>query len=207
VNPVVVGEDGVARCWWAGDDPAYRRYHDEEWGRAVLDDRTLFEKLVLEGFQAGLSWSTILRKRDRFREVFAGFEPTVVAGFGVPDVARLLEDRGIVRHRGKIESAVGNARRALEIIDEFGSLAAYLWGWAPAEDRPAPEGIEELPAATDVSRALAKDLKRRGWTFVGPTTVYAFMQAMGLVNDHLAGCVARVPCDRERAAALRRLGR
>jgi DNA-3-methyladenine glycosylase I len=206
VTSVVAGEDGVARCRWAGDDVFYRRYHDEEWGRATVDDNRLVEKLVLEGFQAGLSWSTILRKRERFREVFVGFDPGAVAGFGEADVLRLLGDQGIVRHRGKIEAAIGNARRALDVIEEFGSLAAYVWGWAPAESS-VPETMGDLPAQTERSRELAGDLKRRGWAFVGPTTVYAFMQAMGLVNDHLAGCDARSPCEEERLSALMRMGR
>jgi DNA-3-methyladenine glycosylase I len=205
VTSVVVADDGVARCWWAGEDPGYRRYHDAEWGRTTLDDRALFEKLVLEGFQAGLSWATILRKRDRFREVFAGFEPSAVAGFGESDVLRLLDDRGIIRHRGKIEAAVGNARRALDVIEEFGSLAAYVWRWA-RDEASVPETAADLPAQTERSRELAKDLKRRGWAFVGPTTVYAFMQAMGLVNDHLAGCDARSACEKERLAALAGIG-
>jgi DNA-3-methyladenine glycosylase I len=204
VDGLVVGEDGVTRCWWgAGDSAEYRAYHDEEWGRPMVDDHRLFEKLCLEGFQAGLAWLTILRKRDGFREAFADFDPAVVATFGPDDVERLLADASIVRHRGKIQSTVNNARRALELIEEFGSIAAYVWGFEPP---PAarPETITYLwlmqQAQTDASRDLARDLKRRGWTFVGPTTVYAFMQAMGLVNDHLEGCHARQPCVEARAA-------
>jgi DNA-3-methyladenine glycosylase I len=189
---VVRGEDGVARCFWGSSSPEYQAYHDTEWGFPVDDDRRLFEKLVLEGFQSGLSWLTILRKRDNFRQAFAGFDLERVAGFGEKDVERLLQDAGIVRHRGKIEAAVNNARRAVELVDEEGSLAAYVWRFEPEPTRP------KLVAQTEESKALAKDLKRRGWRFVGPTTVYAFMQAMGLVNDHLEGCDAR-----EAAAAAR----
>ena len=181
--------DGKSRCWWCGDDPLYVRYHDTEWGRPVRDDHRLYEKLCLEGFQSGLSWLTILRKRDNFRAAFAGFDPAVVAGFGEADVARLLADAGIVRHRGKITSTINNAARALELIDEFGSIAAYLDGFVPSQ-RPAPASIADIPSKTTESTAMSKDLKRRGWSFVGPTTVYAFMQSMGLVNDHLAGCAA-----------------
>jgi DNA-3-methyladenine glycosylase I len=161
------------RCAWAGSDPLYIEYHDREWGFPVADDRTLFEKICLEGFQSGLSWITILRKRENFRRAFQNFEIENVARFGARDVARLLKDAGIVRHRGKIESAINNARRARAIIREHGSLSAYLWKWKSAPD-------------------LASDLKRRGWTFVGPTTIYAFMQACGLVNDHAADCPTRL---------------
>ena len=196
---LVRGEDGVVRCWWPGTDPLYVRYHDEEWGLPQSDDHRLFEKICLEGFQSGLSWLTILRKRDNFRRAFRGFDFDLVARFRPRDVTRLLGDAGIIRHRGKIESTVHNARRARELRQEFGSLAAYFWRWPPpARDRPrrmtrqALKGLAQTPAST----ALSRDLKRRGWTFVGPTTVYAFMQAMGLVNDHLAGCTARDRADR-----------
>ncbi len=195
------GPDGKLRCFWGVSTPDYVDYHDREWGFPVVDDRRLFEKLCLEGFQAGLSWITILRKRDAFRRAFANFEPARVARFGARDVTRLLADAGIVRHRGKIESAIGNAGRALELIDEHGSLAAYVWSFVPAAgERPTRVTREALRAMTrtPTSIALSKDLKRRGWTFVGPTTVYAFMQAMGLVNDHLEGCTIR------RAAAAAR---
>jgi DNA-3-methyladenine glycosylase I len=191
----------MPRCWWAGDDPLYVRYHDEEWGRPVADDRRLFEKICLEGFQAGLSWITILRKRDNFRRAFANFDPAAVARFGARDVARLLKDDGIVRHRGKIESAIANARRALELQHEFGTIADYVWRFEPvAADRPERLTREALTAMakTPASIALSKDLKKRGWSFVGPTTVYAFMQAMGLVNDHLHDCPTRAVCERER---------
>ncbi|MEZ5294239.1 MAG: DNA-3-methyladenine glycosylase I [Vicinamibacterales bacterium] len=198
---------GRRRCWWCGTDPLYVTYHDEEWGRPVLSDDRLFEKICLEGFQAGLSWLTILRKRERFREAFAAFDPSQVARFGARDVSRLLGDEGIVRHRGKIESAVNNARRALELKAEFGSLAAYAWSWEPsAAERPKRLTIATLRtmATTPTSTAMSKDLKRRGWTFVGPTTIYAFMQAMGLVNDHLDGCFVREPAERMRRSVDRR---
>jgi DNA-3-methyladenine glycosylase I len=191
---LAVGEDGRARCWWGASTPDYAHYHDTEWGRPVADDRRLFEKICLEGFQAGLSWLTILRKRDNFRRGFHEFDFEKVARFGSRDVTRLLKDAGIVRHRGKIESTINNARRALTLRDEFGSLARYFWQFEPAPaDRPRKltHAVLTTMAQTPVSVALSKDLKRRGWTFVGPTTVYAFMQAMGLVNDHLEGCVVR----------------
>ena len=186
---IVLGDDGVARCWWADSAPEYRAYHDREWGFPVADDARLFEKLSLEGFQSGLSWLTILRKRDAFRRAFAGFDFDVVAGFDERDVARLLADASIVRHRGKIEAVINNAGRAVEMVSECGSLAAFLWGFEPT---PRAGGLrrDAIEAHTAESRALAKELKRRGWRFVGPTTVYAFMQAMGLVNDHLEGCAA-----------------
>ena len=200
---MLIGADGRVRCWWPGGDEAYVAYHDDEWGRPVTDDNRLFEKLCLEGFQSGLSWLTILRKRDNFRAVFCGFDIASVATFGPGDIARLLDDAGIVRHRGKIASAVNNARRAVELIEEFGSLGAYIWAWEPAATAAPPTGKDTLPATTPESVALAKDLKRRGWTFVGPTTAYAFMQSMGLVNDHIAGCFARADCESERAALVR----
>ena len=199
----LTGADGRVRCWWPGDDEAYVAYHDHEWGRPVTDDRRLFEKLCLEGFQSGLSWLTILRKRDNFRAAFCGFDIAAVAALGPTDIERLLGDAGIVRHRGKIVSAVNNARRATEVIEEFGSLGAYIWGWEPAVEPAAPAGREALPGSTPESAALAKDLKRRGWSFVGPTTAYAFMQSMGLVNDHIRGCFARSECQAERAALAR----
>ena len=203
---VVRGEDGCPRCWWASAAEDYARYHDEEWGRPVADDRRLFEKLVLEGFQSGLSWLTILRKRENFRRAFAGFDFERVARFTRRDVERLLGDAGIVRHRGKIEAAVANASRACDLVEESGSLAAYFWRFEPGPgDRPrrmtkaALLGMAETPA----SRALSKDLRRRGFRFVGPTTAYAFMQAMGLVNDHLDGCAARRDREGDRRAFRR----
>jgi DNA-3-methyladenine glycosylase I len=189
---IALGEDGVARCWWADSTPDYRAYHDDEWGYPVADDVRLFEKLSLEGFQAGLSWLTILRKRPAFREAFAGFEFERVARYGQRDVDRLLADAGIVRHRGKIEAVINNARRAVELVEAEGSLARYVWRFEPEArtGRLDRAGLADL-ATTAQSKALAKDLKARGWRFVGPTTAYAFMQAMGLVNDHLHGCDAQ----------------
>jgi len=191
--------DGQPRCWWGAEPEIYRLYHDLEWGRPVTDDRRLFEKISLEGFQAGLSWLTILRKRENFRDAFSGFEPSLVASYDEEDVTRLLSDAGIVRHEGKIRSVINNAARAAELIADRGSLTAYFWGWAdPVETPPSAE----IQSTTPVSTALSKDLKRRGWSFVGPTTVYAFMQAMGLVNDHLEGCHVRDECAVARRQAL-----
>lgn len=187
---ILIDDDGTARCWWAGSDPLYVSYHDTEWGFPVHNDTRLFEKLCLEGFQAGLAWITILRKRENFRAAFARFDMRTVAAFGTDDVERLLGDAGIVRHRGKIESTINNAARALELVEEFGSLSNYVWGYAD-QPQTAPTAIQDLPAKTELSATFSKDLKKRGWSFVGPTTVYAFMQAMGLVNDHLAGCEIR----------------
>ena len=202
---LLVGEDGVARCFWGGGaSPEYRAYHDGEWGFPVVDDTRLFEKLCLEGFQSGLSWLTILRKREAFRSAFAGFDPERVAAFGPEDVERLLGDAAIVRHRGKIESTINNARRYPELVAEHGSLAAYVWSFEPdpasRPDRITWDALREM-AQTPESRALAGDLKRRGWSYVGPTTVYAFMQAMGLVNDHLEGCEVRARAEGARTVA------
>ena len=191
---LVIGEDGRPRCSWGSQSEIYRVYHDEEWGRAATEDHRLFEKICLEGFQAGLSWLTILRKRESFCSAFAGFDPERVSRFDDRDVERLLGDAGIVRHEGKIRSAINNSARALELIDEHGSLAAYFWRWAEPGDSPPGE----IPGFTGVSTAISKDLKKRGWSFVGPTTTYAFMQAMGLVNDHLQGCHVRGDCEEER---------
>jgi DNA-3-methyladenine glycosylase I len=191
---LVIGTDARARCFWCAATPAYQHYHDHEWGFPVDDDRRLFEKLCLEGFQSGLSWLTILNKREAFRRAFEGFDPERVARFGERDVERLLADAGIVRHRGKIEAAINNARRALVIVDEFGSLAAYVWQFEPdpaaRPDRITLRVLRTLSTSPE-SVAMSADLRRRGWRFVGPTTVYAFMQAMGLVNDHLEGCSVR----------------
>jgi DNA-3-methyladenine glycosylase I len=200
---VQTDDDGVTRCWWPGSAPDYVEYHDNEWGRPVTDDTRLFEKVCLEGFQSGLSWITILRKRENFRSAFAGFDPAKVAEFGEDDVLRMLDDAGIVRHQGKIRSAINNAGRALELIEERGSLAAYFWSWEPTEIEGERSAESPVPATTPTSTAIAKDLKKRGWSFVGPTTVYAFMQAMGLVNDHQPGCDAGMQCDQERAALVR----
>ena len=195
-----LGDDGVVRCDWPTSDPGYLAYHDREWGRPTTDPIRLFEKVCLEGFQAGLSWITVLRKRERFREVFAGFDPEVVAGFGERDVERLLADEGIIRHRGKIEATISNARAALELIDAEGSLVDWFWSWAVVE--PDRDEGGAIPAVTDRSTALSKELKRRGWRFVGPTTAYAFMQSEGLTNDHVAACAAHDPCEAERRAFL-----
>ncbi|MFT3715865.1 MAG: DNA-3-methyladenine glycosylase I [Gordonia sp. (in: high G+C Gram-positive bacteria)] len=186
--------NGVARCGWCAATPDYVRYHDDEWGVPVDDDTRLFEKLCLEGFQSGLSWLTILNKRENFRAAFAGFDIPSVAAFGDDDVARLLADAGIVRHRGKIEAAVNNARRAQELIADEGSLAGYLWSYEPAQ-QPEPATLTTSPESV----ALSKDLKKRGWKFVGPTTMFAMMQAMGMVNDHVADCDYRAVIDRKRA--------
>jgi DNA-3-methyladenine glycosylase I len=193
-NGLFTGADGAARCQWCQASAAYQHYHDHEWGFPVTDDRRLFEKLCLEGFQAGLSWLTILNKRESFRAAFANFEAERIARFGERDVARLLADAGIVRHRGKIESTINNAKRVIALREEFGSLAAYAWRFEPApRSRPKRITLAALKAMTTSAEsvAMSKDLKARGWSFVGPTTVYAFMQAMGLVNDHLEGCHVR----------------
>jgi DNA-3-methyladenine glycosylase I len=189
------GSDGRPRCRWGASTPDYEWYHDEEWGRPVTVDRGLYERMVLEGFQSGLSWLTILRKRDNFRAAFANFEIEAVAGFGERDVKRLLADAGIVRHRGKIEAAIANARAAAALD---GSLAELIWSFAPAGRRRAPRSLEELPALTPASTALSKELKKRGFRFVGPTTAYATMQACGLVNDHIAGCFVRAAVEKAR---------
>ena len=191
---LTIGDDGRVRCGWGGSHADYVAYHDDEWGRPVADDRRLFEKICLEGFQSGLSWLTILRKRENFRRAFAGFDFERVARFDEADVVRLLGDAGIVRHRKKIEATVNNARRACDLVEEAGSLAGFFWRFEPAPAaRPARVDYATLMALpkTPESTALSKELKRRGWSFVGPTTVYAFMQAMGLVNDHLEGCASR----------------
>jgi DNA-3-methyladenine glycosylase I len=200
---VEVGADGLARCWWCGDDAIYTGYHDTEWGRPVADDRRLFEVLSLEGFQAGLSWLTILRKRDAFRRAFADFEIDAVAEFDRRSVARLMADEGIVRNRAKIEATINNARRCAEMVEELGGLGAYVWGFEPdPRSRPASLDRAALLAMDGdaASAALSADLRRRGWRFVGPTTVYAFMQATGLVNDHLRGCDARARVEAARDA-------
>ena len=195
---LITGDDGRDRCFWHGNLPEYLRYHDEEWGRPVTDDIRLFEKICLEGFQSGLSWLTILRKRENFRAAFAGFDFEKVARFDDADIARCLGDAGIIRHRGKIVSTINNARRAIDMRAEFGSLARYFWSHEPQSgDRPAMIDYPTLSAnpTTPTSVRISKDLKKRGWSFVGPTTVYAFMQAMGLVNDHLDGCHVRAKAE------------
>ena len=189
------------RCSWA-TGAEYLAYHDEEWGRAVVDEDALFERLCLEGFQAGLSWLTILRKRDAFRAAFSGFSVDAVARFGARDVRRLMADAGIVRNRAKIDATIGNARATVALHDAGETLSALVWSAAPTGRRRAPRGIGDVPATTPESEALSRGLKKRGFRFVGPTTVYAGMQACGIVNDHVLGCVARGACERERKAAL-----
>ncbi len=191
---------GVRRCRWGASTPDYAAYHDDEWGRPVVDDTLLYEKLCLEGFQSGLAWITILRKRESFRAAFAGFDISAVARFGERDVRRLLGDAGIVRHRGKIEAAISNARAALGVQEQHGSLAAVIWSFEPSRRRRAPRMLGDLPAQTEDSAALSKRLRSLGFRFVGPTTMYAAMQSLGLVNDHLVGCSARGPCTRARGA-------
>ncbi|MEM7247152.1 MAG: DNA-3-methyladenine glycosylase I [Acidobacteriota bacterium] len=189
---LIEGADGRSRCWWCGDKDDYIAYHDDEWGRPVTDDRRLFEKMSLEGFQSGLSWLTILRKREGFRRGFKDFDFVQVARFNSRSVERLLKDASIVRHRGKIESVVNNASRVEALVEEFGSLSDFFWGYRVDGD------FVGLRATSPESTAAAKELKRRGWTFVGPTTVYSLMQAMGVVNDHLPGCFVREACEKER---------
>lgn len=198
---LIISDDGKARCWWHGNDPEYQRYHDEEWGYPVDDDRHLFEKICLEGFQAGLSWLTILRKRDNFRTAFDGFDYHKIAKYDQAKIEELLQDVSIIRHRGKIEATINNAQQALNLIREFGSLSAYFWQFEP-DDKSRPDCFTYAEigplAVTDESSAMSKDLKKRGWKFVGPTTCYAFMQSMGIVNDHLAGCQCRDLATEER---------
>ena len=183
----LVGSDGLQRCWWCGDDDQYIDYHDSEWGKPVADDQRLYEKICLEGFQAGLSWITILRKRSAFRSAFCEFDMERVAGFSSVRVDQLMLDAQIVRHRGKIESTINNAQRAIELSDEFGSLAHFLWRFEPAKSKVL-EQRSQMVAHRPESTALSKELKKRGWSFVGPTTCYSLMQAMGMVNDHLRDC-------------------
>jgi DNA-3-methyladenine glycosylase I len=193
MNQIYLGPDGKKRCQWAGSAPEFPAYHDTEWGFPVSEDRRLFEKLCLEGFQSGLSWRTILAKRENFRRAFKNFDFHKVARFTEKDVERLLQDAGIIRHRGKIEAAINNAQRAKELVKEEGSLAAFIWRYEPKK-QTTPQSASTSPE----SIALSKELKKRGWKFVGPTTVYAFMQAMGLINDHATGCVARAEAAKAR---------
>jgi len=195
MNQTIDGPDGKPRCSWCKAAPEFFAYHDAEWGFPVDDDQRLFEKISLEGFQSGLSWRTILAKRENFRAAFHGFDFARVAKFTESDVERLLQDKGIIRHRGKIEAVVNNAQRALELIEQEGSIAAYVWGFEPD---PASLGPPQSASTSDESKALSMDLKKRGWKFVGPTTVYAFMQAMGLINDHVEDCVTRAKVERVR---------
>jgi DNA-3-methyladenine glycosylase I len=203
MSKTFVGPDGKSRCHWCGATPEYLAYHDTEWGFPVDDDRRLFEKLSLEGFQSGLSWRTILMKRENFRAAFQGFDFDRVARFTGRDVARLLKDSGIVRHRGKIEAVINNAKRARELVEREGSLAAFIWRYEP-DGKQA--GKPQTASTSAESIALSKDLKKQGWAFVGPTTVYAFMQAMGLVNDHVEDCVIRAKVERAGKAFKRPAG-
>jgi len=208
IDGLTLEPDGIARCWWHGGYEDYIAYHDTEWGWPVTDDIRLFEKICLEGFQSGLSWLTILRKRDNFREAFSGFEFEKIAVYGPEAVERLVADKGIVRHRGKIESTINNARQACRLVEEMGSLSRYFWHYVPPEAE-RPKRLDKASLAslskTPTSIRLSKDLKKRGWSFVGPTTAYAFMQAMGLVNDHLEGCHVRgrVEASRQKVLAAR----
>jgi DNA-3-methyladenine glycosylase I len=202
MNRTILGPDGKPRCRWCGAAPEFLAYHDTEWGFPVSDDQRLFEKLCLEGFQSGLSWRTILNKRENFRAAFHDFDVERIARFTARDVARLLKDEGIVRHRGKIEAVINNAKCAKELVKQEGSLAAFIWRYEPdGKERATPQ----TASTSAESIALSKDLKKRGWAFVGPTTVYAFMQAMGLINDHVEDCVIRTKVERARKT-FKRLG-
>jgi DNA-3-methyladenine glycosylase I len=205
VTDLAVGDDGRQRCGWGASSADYITYHDDEWGRPVTDDRGIYERLTLEAFQSGLSWLTILRKRDAFRAAFARFDPEAVAAFGDRDRERLLADAGIVRNRAKIDAAIANARATVGLAREDESLARLAWSFRPDRE-PVPRELDAVPATTPESTALAKELKRRGFRFVGPTTAYALMQAVGIVNDHLEGCSARAEVERERRAAIEALG-
>lgn len=199
---VVVGDDGRARCRWAGSDPEYQRYHDEEWGTPLRGDRAIFEKLSLEGFQAGLSWITILRRRPAFRAAFAGFDIDAVAEFGAADVERLLADPGIIRNRAKIEATIQNARVTRDLVaDHPGALEELVWSFAPSSPRPRPRELADIPAITPESTALSRELRRRGYRFVGPTTMYALMQSGGIVDDHVVGCWRAGAADQARSGA------
>jgi DNA-3-methyladenine glycosylase I len=206
VSGVVAGDDGIVRCWWCVGDPLLQTYHDLEWGRPVADDPKIFEKLSLEGFQSGLSWLTILRKRDNFRKAFKSFDIPTVARFNVRSVGRLLLDEGIIRNRAKIEATIGNARRCLVLVEEFGSLAGYVWSFEPdGVSRPKRMDRATLMEVTtnEEATAMSKDLKRRDWSFVGPTTVYSMMESIGLVNDHLSECALRDEVERARGSFQR----
>jgi DNA-3-methyladenine glycosylase I len=196
---LITGSDGKDRCWWCGDDPLYVEYHDKEWGFPVDNDVRLFEKICLEGFQAGLAWITVLRKREAFRQAFADFDFHRVARFNTARVEQLVKNEKIIRHRGKIESTINNAKCALEMVEEFGSLPEFFWQFEP-ESQLAFDGCRSI---TPESKALSKELKRRGWSFIGPTTCYAFMQAMGLVNDHVVGCTVREQATKAAAKFVR----
>ena len=201
---------GELRCWWPGDDVPYQKYHDMEWGVAVIDDQRLYEKICLEGFQSGLSWLTILRKRENFRAAFTNFDMDAVARFTEKDINRLMNDAGIVRHRGKIEATINNASRALELIEETGSLARHIWSFASSNEF-GRDGISSHPSGlattSPAAIALSQDLKKRGWKYVGPTTMYSFMQSMGMINDHLSDCFVHDNCEKKRLIALKKMTR
>ncbi len=201
---IVRGSDGVKRCWWCVSDPLMQRYHDEEWGRPVGEDRRIFEKLCLEGFQSGLSWLTILRKRENFRRAFRGFDIDAIARFSARSIEKLMQDTGIVRNRAKIEATIKNARRYRALVEDAGSLAAYVWSHEPAARRRGLKHAELMQlTTTNEAKAMSKDLKRRGWAFVGPTTIYSAMQSIGLVNDHLTGCATRPHVEADRRSFAR----
>lgn len=200
MSTLITGSDGKKRCSWCASTPEFLPYHDVEWGFPISDDRHLFEKLSLESFQSGLSWRTILNKRENFRAAFQNFDFNIVADFGKRDINRLLKDEGIVRHRGKIEAVINNAQRTLELIDSEGSLAAFVWRYEPD---PKQQATPQTESTSEQSIALAKELKKLGWKFVGPTTIYAFMQAMGLINDHVKGCVIRQEVELSREKFMR----
>ncbi len=199
MEDLTTGDDGLARCAWGASSPEYRPYHDDEWGRPVTDDNRVYEKLCLEGFQAGLSWLTILRKREGFRDAFAGFDPAVVAGFDADDVERLVGDARIVRHRGKIAATIANARATVALWDEGLSLAGLVWQHRPPNSK-APRRLSDLPPSTPEAKALSAELKKLGFAFVGPTTVYSAMQSLGIVNDHLQGCHWRDIAEQDRSS-------
>ena len=207
---VVAGEDGIVRCWWCVDDPLLRGYHDLEWGRPLADDQRIFEKICLEGFQSGLSWLTILRKRENFRRAFSSFDIATVARFDDRDLERLLLDPGIVRNRAKIAATINNAQRSVALIEEFGSLAAYVWSFEPdATSRPEPLDWPTLVemGPSEEAMAMGKDLRRRAWSFVGPTTIYSVMESVGLVNDHMRGCHSWRDVEQARSSFQRPLPR
>jgi DNA-3-methyladenine glycosylase I len=203
---LVRGDDGLRRCAWCVSAPDYVAYHDDEWGRPVTDDVRLYEKICLEGFQSGLSWLTILRRRDGFRRAFVDFDPSKVSRFDESDVRRLLQDASIIRHRGKIEATIANARATLDVQGQRGSLAALVWEFEPSRRRPAPRKLGDIPSKTPESTALSKALASFGFRFVGPTTAYAAMQSLGLVNDHVKGCHVRAACERDRRSLRSRQG-
>lgn len=208
---LIIGKDSLPRCFWCGDDEQYVEYHDLQWARPVVDDIALYEKICLEGFQAGLSWLTILRKRESFRKAFRGFDPKIVAKFNQRDINRLINDESIVRHRGKIEAAINNAQATLKVQKDFGSLATFVWAFSPnittSSKNRAPKRISDIKASTVESVAMSKSLRQHGFKFVGPTTMYAAMQSLGLVNDHLEGCFVREECAQQQLIAVKKMAK